>query len=73
MLHPLFALCRLGSGTAALLSQLIASPECPLNVLDLTANRFDEADAVILHRALASNSTLTTLDMRGNTGIASNR
>ena len=36
---------------------------------DLTGNLIDESDAEILHRALRSNSTVTTLDLRGNTGI----
>jgi hypothetical protein len=49
------------------------TPPPSLRQIDLTANRLDESDAFVLSRAMATNATVTCLDLRGNPGIADHR
>jgi hypothetical protein len=41
--------------------------------VDVSGNRLDESDAAVLQRAVAGNEVLTSLDVRGNAGIADKR
>jgi len=65
--------CRLSSASAATLGQLLAAPGCALASVDMSGNRLDESDAAMLQRAVAGNEVLTSLDLRGNAGIADKR
>jgi hypothetical protein len=70
-----FTFCRLGSVTAASIAQYIAGMNCCLTTIDLSGNKLDDGDAAILRKALETNpnSTVTTLDLRNNAGIVSDR
>jgi hypothetical protein len=38
--------------------------------VDLSGNALDDSDLEVIRRAVASNTTLTSLDVRGNSGVA---
>lgn len=61
---------RLGSTAAATFAQVVAAPECALTSVDLSGNALDESDMEVVRRAVSANTTLTSLDLRGNTGVA---
>lgn len=60
---------RLGAGTAATLAHMLSSPDSTLTSVDVSGNRLDDSDAQILYHALASNTTLMSIDLRGNPSV----